>query len=237
MSSRRRFLTQGSLTAAALLITKPFTAVAAKLGPVAGFSTKNNLLILAHTGNKFGANQTGIARDIYNLKQQTGNLLMFHAGDKAPGSAGPDIYDALANSGENRSIASNDYRIIYKGDIKTGVINTTGSSDCSISRINELSAYLKNEKNCHLVVCLSQLGYKTEAGLNDIELAEASTHLDVIIGDNPQNFSARPVIARNKNNAEVVINYTGENGLALQKIEIGFDAGGKKNHTVLNKTV
>jgi hypothetical protein len=237
MSSRRKFLTQGSLTAAAMLVTKPFTAVAAKLGPVTGFSFNNNGLVLAHTGNNFGAGQTQVIRDIHSLKQRSANLLMLHAGHKAPGTAGQAVYDASAYSGENCSIAANDYRIIYKGNIKTGVIAATNGKECSINRINELSACLKNEKNCQLVVCLSQLGYKTKEGLNDLELAEASTHLDVIIGDHAEDFTARPIIARNRNKAEVIINYTGEGGLAFRKIEIDFDADGQKNRAVLNRTV
>jgi len=86
------------------------------------------------------------------------------------------------------------------------------------------------------VVCLSQLGYKSATGLNDLELAAESTHLDVIIGGHANDFCTRPFIAQNKNKAEVIINHAATNGLAFRKIEIGFDNLGKRSHVAISKT-
>jgi hypothetical protein len=231
MNTRRKFLFNGSMAATALLTAKPFTSIANSLSPVTGFSINNNSLVLAHTGNA-PAGSAGSLEQIKKLKS-SGNLIMLHAGKNAP--AIKPAYDASLHTGESFSVAANDYKIIYKGDIKTGVITAQGES-VSAESINVLAIYLKKEKNCHLVVCLSQLGYKSSHGLNDLDLAAASTHLDVIIGGHADNFCTRPVIARNKNKEEVIINHAATNSLALRKIEIGFNNLGKKEQVAFSKT-
>jgi hypothetical protein len=221
------------MAATAFLTAKPFTTIANSISPVTGFNINNNSLILAHTGNaiSFAGNQN--LQHISKLKYNFTNLIMLHAGDTAP--AIQPVYDASLHSGENYSISANDYKIIYKGDIKTGVI-TADNKSASTDNINAIALYLKKEKNCHLVVCLSQLGYKSTTGLNDLALAASSTHLDVIIGGHATDFCTHPVIARNRNKEEVIINYAANNGLALRKIEINFSKEGKKNQVAFSKT-
>jgi hypothetical protein len=232
MNTRRKFLFSGSMATAALLTTKPFTAIANSISPVTGFSFNNNSLVLAHTGNRLDVATGKTMQHISKLKNSHANLIMLHAGETAP--AGQPAYDASMHTGERYSVSDNDYKIIYKGDIKTGVI-TANSTSVSAESINELAIYLKQEKNCHLVVCLSQLGYSSASGLNDQELAAASTHLDVIIGGHATNYCKQPVIAQNKNKAEVIINHAATNGLALRLIEIGFDNRGKKGKVAFTK--
>ncbi len=220
------------MATAALLTAKPFTAIANRISPVTGFSLNNNSLVLAHTGNTLGAVAGNTIQHINNLKHSRANLIMLHAGETAP--AGQPAYDATMHPGERYSVLANDYKIIYKGDIKTGVI-TANNTSVSAESINDIAIYLKQEKNCHLVVCLSQLGYSSATGLNDQELAAASTHLDVIIGGHATNYCKQPVIAQNKNKAEVIINHAATNGLALRLIEIGFNNLGKKGNIAFTK--
>ena len=220
------------MATAALLTAKPFTTIANSLSPVTGFRINNNSLVLAHTGNAMDAVENETLQHITKLKNSSPNLIMLHAGDTA--LTIQPVYDASLHSGENYSVAANDYKIIYKGDIKTGVI-TADSKSASAESINALAVYLKKEKNCHLVVCLSQLGYKSQTGLNDMSLATASTHLDIIIGGHATNFCTRPVTAQNKNKEEVIINHAATSGLALRKIEIGFDNRGKKEQVAFTK--
>ncbi len=220
------------MATAALLTAKPFTTLANSISPVTGFRINNNSLVLAHTGNVMGNAGNQTLQHITKLKNSGSNLILLHAGDTAP--AIQPVYDASLHSGESYSVSANDYKIIYKGDIKTGVI-TADSKSASAESINALAVYLKKEKNCHLVVCLSQLGYKSQTGLNDMSLATASTHLDIIIGGHATNFCTRPVTAQNKNKEEVIINHAATNGLALRKIEIGFDNRGKKEQVAFTK--
>lgn len=233
MNTRRKFLFSGSLGAAALLTAKPFTTIANSLSPVTGYRINNHQLVLAHTGNALHAGSNQAMQHITKLRNSNPNLIMLHAGNKV--AANQSAYDASLHAGETYSVADNDYRIVFKGDIKTGII-TANDQSVSADKINTLAIYLKKEKNCQLVICLSQLGYKSSTGLNDLSLAAASTHLDVIIGGHADDFCTKPVIAQNKNKEEVIINHAATNGLALRKIEIGFDNLGKKSQVVFSKT-
>jgi hypothetical protein len=232
MNTRRKFLFSGSMATAALLTAKPFTTIANSLSSLTGFSINNNSLVLAHTGNAMSAAANETLQHVTKLKNSHANLILLHAGNTAP--AIQPVYDASLHSGESYSVSANDYKIIYKGDIKTGVI-TASSKSASAESINALAVYLKKEKNCQLVVCLSQLGYKSSTGLNDLALATASTHLDVIIGGHATNFCTRPFIAQNKNKEEVIINHAATNGLALRKIEIGFNKRGNRSQVAFTK--
>ncbi len=221
------------MATAALLTAKPFTTIANSLSPVTGFSFNNNSLVLAHTGNAIHTG-TGLAvQQITKLKNSAANLILLHAGDTAP--ALQPLYDASMHAGESFSISAGDYKIVYKGDIKTGIITVNSKTNVA-DKINALAVYLKKEKNCNLVVCLSQLGYKSETGLDDLALAANSTHLDIIIGGHATNFCKSPMTALNKNKEEVIINHAGTNGLAFRKIEIGFDNRGRKNQLAFTRT-
>ncbi len=223
------------MATAALLAAKPFTSIANSLSPVTGYRINNNSLVLAHTGNTDNKGETPYLQYIKTLKNSSANLLLLHAGDTTPVYTDHHVYDASIHAGERCSVSANDYKIIYKGDIKTGIITADNQSTTADS-INALALYLKKEKNCHLVVCLSQLGYQSKTGINDLSLAASSTHLDIIIGGHADNFCTRPVIAQNKNKEEVIINHAATSGLALRKIELGFDNRGKKSHVALTKT-
>ena len=94
---------------------------------------------------------------------------------------------------------------------------------------------MKEQKSCNLVVCLSQLGFKSQGSFDDLSLAASSTHIDIIAGVHRSNYCKRPYISHNKNKEEVIINYAGADGLAFHTIEIGFDKSGSKYHTKFTK--
>jgi 5'-nucleotidase len=89
---------------------------------------------------------------------------------------------------------------------------------------------LKKEKNCAIVVCLSQLGYENKNTPDDITLAKESTDLDIIIGGHAENFHLHAIVALNHNNSEVIIHSASGNSFDCGKIEIDFDKQGRKNH-------
>ncbi len=233
MSTRRKFLFNGGLAATAFLTAKPFNSVASSLGSLTGLKLNNNSLTLVHTGNALTSGTGHTQQHIEELKNSKQNLILLHAGEKKP--AIQPLYDASLHAGESFSVAASDYRIIYKGNIKTGVITATNPG-VSADSINELAAYLKNSRNCHLVVCLSQLGFKSSAGLNDLELAAASTHIDVIIGGHVTDACTRPVVAQNRNKQEVIINHAAGNGLAMRTIDIAFNSLGKKEQVQFGRS-
>lgn len=232
MNTRRKFLLSGSMATAAVFTAKPFTTLANSLSPLTGYRINHNNLVLAHTGNQITGGQA--LQHITKLKKNNDNLIMLHAGKQAPVTTGQTLYDASMHTGGSFSVGTGDYKIIYRGNIKTGVI-TANDQSVSADSINALAVYLKKEKNCNLVVCLSQLGYRSATGLNDIKLAAASTHLDIIIGGHATDFCKSPMTAGNKNKEEVIINHAAAEGLALRKIEIGFDNFGRKHQVAFTK--
>ena len=155
--------------------------------------------MLIHTGN----NPTYInyaERKISSLAKSNHNLLLLK---------------------QDTSFNEDNYEIVFRENIITGIIKVqTGDK---ISAINDLSFYLKKEKNCQLVVCLSELGYKNKNGLDDITLAEKSLYIDIIIGKHAINHTPFPIVACNRKREEVIIQHAAENGFGLGNIEIEFD--------------
>lgn len=114
-----------------------------------------------------------------------------------------------------------EYKIIQKGDIKTGLIRVSNKS--TVDGINQLAEQLKKDHHCQLIVCLSSLGFKQKTGIDDIRLAEKSADIDIIIGNHPTNHCTNPFIARNTHRGEVIIHHAADNGFGLGSIEIAFD--------------
>ena len=238
MNSRRKFLLHGSLAATAFIAAKPLESVANVLTPMTGFHLNNNKVILMHTGDLLGTDHQSTLKHIANQRSRIGNLLVLHAGK--PGRHGTGTikgFDASIPSPDHILKSVADYKIIYKGNIKIGIISASSGEQDPVKRVNNISTWLKNEKNCHLVVCLSQLGYQSKDNIDDISLAQNSVNLDIIIGGDEKNFCKRPVIMTNKLKQEVIINHAANHELALRKIEIEFDGGGKKKNIAVSRSV
>ncbi len=56
MTSRRKFLLNGSMATTALLTARPFKTFANVLAPVTSFNINNNKVIFVHTGNYTNSN-------------------------------------------------------------------------------------------------------------------------------------------------------------------------------------
>lgn len=225
---------QGSLATTALLTAKPFSSIANVLAPITGYSINDNKIVLVHTRHYDTGSRQQTIEQITRLKKNTGNLLLLQAGQANGAMTAQLPYDAAMKPEECVSISTNNYKIIHKGDIKIGIITATAGQKATIKNINSLAARLKKERNCQVVICLSQLGYKNTTSIDDLKLAERSTHLDIIIGGHPDNFSPRPVIARNSERAEVIIHSDAGNGFAFGNIEIDFDGKRNKRSIAIN---
>ena len=236
MNTRRKFLLQGSMATTALLIADPFKSLANALSPVTGYSMNDHKIVLIHTGNSNESIQHQTIKEVNLLKRNTGNLVHIHTGGLNEANSKQMKYDVCMEPALTDAISLNDYdySIIYKGNIKIGIVKVAAGGKEILEKINTISAHLKNEKNCQLVVCLSQLGYKNKTAVDDIQLANSSTCIDVIISGHPQNFSANTVIAQNSNKGEVIIHTSSGNGFALGNIEIGFDKKFNKNYIAIN---
>ncbi len=91
---------------------------------------------------------------------------------------------------------------------------------------------LKHDEKCDLVICLSHLGYKYDhAKVSDIQLAQNSKSIDIIIGGHTHTFMDKPDIYRNKEGENVIIHQVGWAGIRLGKIDVTFEKN-KRNKCV-----
>ena len=229
MTSRRKFILQGSLATTAMLALKPLNAIAGASSPLTSLTSSSGKLVFLHTTGVATNGSQQLIQHIANIKNNNKGAILLKAGQVNEDETGTLAYDASINGGNDSSAISGDYKIITKGNIKTGFISAKPEEGNVLEKINTLSAYLKKVKNCSIVVCLSQLGYKNKNTIDDITLANKSTHLDIIIGGHEENFHASPMIALNSSNHEVIIHAATGNPNALGKIEVDFDEKGQKS--------
>lgn len=94
---------------------------------------------------------------------------------------------------------------------------------------NKTAGMLKNDLKCHLVICLSHLGYKYDTNqISDIRLAATSKNIDIILGGHTHTFLDQPDIIKNSEQKNVLIAQTGFAGICMGRIDILFGENDKK---------
>ncbi len=134
------------------------------------------------------------------------------------------------------------YLIIKKGPLKIGILGVgieveglvpkalTGETQYldPIQKANQYASFLKQDKKCDLVICLSHLGYKyRDNKVSDIVLAENSKNIDLIIGGHTHTFLNEPHITSNQEQKPVYINQAGWGGILLGRLDIYFERNSK----------
>ncbi|MEO7461973.1 MAG: metallophosphatase, partial [Ferruginibacter sp.] len=156
-------------------------------------------------------------------------------------------YDFTGTAMENKY---QPYKIITKGDLKIGITgvgielrglvpdNLYGNTKYldPINSLNATTAKMKNE--CDMIICLSHLGYKySDDKVSDVVLAQASEHTDLIIGGHTHTFFEKPLLFKNKNGNDVLVNQVGWAGIMLGRMDFEFERNKNKNllnsHTVV----
>ena len=95
--------------------------------------------------------------------------------------------------------------------------------------VQEQVDILKYEKKCHLIICLSHLGYKYDnAKVSDIVLAKQTTNIDLIIGGHTHTFLEKPDVQKNKDGKDVLINQVGWAGIQIGQLEYFFEKSFRK---------
>ena len=85
---------------------------------------------------------------------------------------------------------------------------------------NEMATYLKKNKKCDLVICLSHLGSDAMAKeVNDFQVARETRNIDVIIGGHSHTMLENTT-ETNLDGRKVVIAQMGKSGLYLGRIEL-----------------
>lgn len=92
-----------------------------------------------------------------------------------------------------------------------------------IKKANDISARLRYDHKCHLIICLSHLGFEyAQNKVSDKLLAAGSKNIHLIIGGHTHTFLEQPVEMLNAAGKKVLINQVGWGGLYLGKIDIFF---------------
>ena len=124
------------------------------------------------------------------------------------------------------------YHIIYKDGVKIGIVGANidplglvasthyeGVKFLPLTEtINETAAMLRNELNCDMVIVLSHTGIRTE-----LELAENSRNVDIIIGGHSHTFMSEPSIRNNLDGKEVTIFQTNGRGVYVGRIDVELE--------------
>jgi len=140
------------------------------------------------------------------------------------------------------------YKIIIKDEIKIGIFGLGVQLDGLVDKklyketvynnpievAQDMTRILKEEKKCDLVICLSHLGFKYKdepEKPSDILLAQKTKNIDLIIGGHTHTFLDKPVIEKNSEGKDVLINQVGCFGLNLGRIDFYLS----NNNEVINK--
>ncbi|TDQ31633.1 bifunctional metallophosphatase/5'-nucleotidase [Zeaxanthinibacter enoshimensis] len=117
--------------------------------------------------------------------------------------------------------------IMLKGIVNDALYGETRYLD-PIEMAQEMSDILKKEERCHVVICLSHLGYEYKRGElpSDLDLAAATRGIDLIIGGHTHTFLDRPVVKKNRDQQDVLVNQAGCYGVNMGRIDFYFDNDG-----------
>jgi 5'-nucleotidase len=92
-----------------------------------------------------------------------------------------------------------------------------------IEKANEYATLLRVDEKCHLVVCLSHLGYQYQDDkISDVTLAAATENIDVILGGHTHTFLPAPTKVKNIAGKTVYINQAGWGGIILGRLDFIF---------------
>lgn len=121
--------------------------------------------------------------------------------------------------------------IELKGLVNDKNIGNTIYND-PIQTAIELESFLKMEKKCDLVICLSHLGISYEGNkVSDMVLASETSMTDLIIGGHTHTFLEEPLIKTNKAGRQVIVNQASWGGMVLGRIDFVFE-NSKKNREI-----
>lgn len=132
------------------------------------------------------------------------------------------------------------YKIFNKNGIKVGIFGVGIELDGLVGKkqygetiyshpvdvAQHYSNFLKNEKKCDLVICLSHIGYEFNDEpdkICDKKLAVQTENIDIILGGHTHTFLPEPQIFKNRQGKNVLVNQVGWAGLMLGRIDFYFD--------------
>lgn len=105
-----------------------------------------------------------------------------------------------------------------------------------IDSANKTALFLKKNKCCDYIICLSHLGleYNDDAKISDLKLAEQTQNIDLILGGHTHSFLDNIIIKKNLINQNVIINQVGAYGIYMGKIDLDFNKNGNHSSSILS---
>ena len=135
------------------------------------------------------------------------------------------------------------YHILKRGGIKIGIYGLGIELDGLVGKLNygntryldpmetalKMERLLKIDHSCDLVICLSHLGFSYEHNkISDSSLAPQTKYTDLIVGGHTHSFLEKPLVLRNADGKQVLVNQAGWAALVAGQVEFIFDRTGKK---------
>lgn len=133
------------------------------------------------------------------------------------------------------------YKIFDKNGLKVGIFGVGIQLDGLVGKkqyqetkyldpveiAQHYADFLRKDKKCDLVICLSHIGYDypDEPGkISDKILASKTDNIDLILGGHTHTFLPDPQSFTNRSGKTVLVNQVGWAGLLLGQIDFYFDA-------------
>jgi len=144
------------------------------------------------------------------------------------------------------------YTIYRKNGIKVGVYGLGIELDGLVNAQNyleteyidpvtvalDMELFLKKDKRCDLVICLSHLGLQyEEKKISDRLLAAQTHHTDLIIGGHTHSFLESPLELKNADGKRILVNQAGWGGMVLGRIDFVFDRNKKDEMQILSQNI
>lgn len=102
----------------------------------------------------------------------------------------------------------------------------------------KMGQFLRQEKKCELIVCLSHLGYSYgDTKVSDLVLAKSEADIDIILGGHTHTFLDQPTVETNKIGNKVLVNQVGWAGLRLGRLDLSFETQGRRKNLVASHVI
>jgi 5'-nucleotidase len=130
------------------------------------------------------------------------------------------------------------FKVIERGDVKVGVFGLGIALDGLVNPrmfgnlnyldplpiYNDTAKMLRAELGCHLVVCLSHLGYRYDSmKVSDTLLAQSGSNVDIILGGHTHTLLEQPDVQMDTEGRNVLICQAGWAGVHLGRLDIAID--------------
>lgn len=128
------------------------------------------------------------------------------------------------------------YAVIERGDKRIGVFGLSPDPVGLVAKeyyegidfispveaANDAVAALEKEK-CDVIVCLSHLGWRIGNEYNDERLASETAGIDIILGGHSHDYFEQPLVYKNRDGKDVVMQQMGKNGRYLGHVTLTFE--------------